>query len=1023
MKNVINRILEGEYRSDQTQYDLTFSHEKITGELINGEEREDVFWIYGPIGVPPGAPEGTPTATEGYVYTDDMNVELHTTEFAGPESQIAFCFRAKKSLPTLVRRGEFTIVSNHGEYTVPYEYTIVAREIESSLGSIKNLFHFTNLAKSNWREALELFYSPDFLSILSGQDRQYVTVYRGLTGASPSQNEELNEHNLEEFLLAIKKKQKIEYKIAETKVEIPATPEPMEHSLKITRSGWGYTALACQAEGDFLTVGKDFLGEDDFTAGVCHLPYYIDYGFLHGGRNYGRIIIRSAYAEFIIDITVSKYDSSVRKGVKQRQVYKRHIFEMMDQYVAFRAKIINQTTWQIKNEMLTDSLMAAGDKELLPKLFRAQLMLTENRVNEAGKMLAHAENALRGREKEEPELWCYYLYLTTLESREDALTSTVAEEVERIYKRSKSSWQIAWLLCYLKEEYLDNPAKKWKFLGEIISSGCRSPIIYVEAWQALRQNPALLTRLQDFEIHLLSFAARRGILQKNLIPQIVYLIGKSKTYSPTLYRILQACYAASPSDEVVQGICELLIKGGKSGPDYADWFRLGVQKDVKVTRLFEYYLLSLPKDKEEKIPKQVFLYFAYNNEPDARYHAYLYAHVHKNRELYPDIYANYAEKIERFVVDSLAQGRTGQWLALLYRNYITNDMLNDKNAAALVEILFGVRITVFRQNIREILVLYDKGNREITYRISGGEGNIVLYGRDYHLFLVDEAGNRFANPGDYQIERWLKPDRLGRIIAPLVSDRIGFDIWLCEKGDDMALPDAANLAAYQRIFANDYLKSPYRETVCLNLLRYYQENDMPEPLERMLLALAPRDIDQGSQEEVLKMMIGAALYQKAYEWLLIIGETVIDTKLLLRALSACIDEEATSADRAMLALAYRAFDAAKYDEKTLTYLARFYNGSLRRLRDIWKAVKEFNLDTYALSERLLIQMLYSGAYVGERMAIFAHYVASGGKTALVSAFVAQTAHDYFVDGKITDVIVFRQIQKLLEQGEELDFVC
>jgi hypothetical protein len=57
------------------------------------------------------------------------------------------------------------------------------------------------------------------------------------------------------------------------------------------------------------------------------------------------------------------------------------------------------------------------------------------------------------------------------------------------------------------------------------------------------------------------------------------------------------------------------------------------------------------------------------------------------------------------------------------------------------------------------------------------------------------------------------------------------------------------------------------------------------------------------------------------------------------------------------------------------------------------------------------------------MAIFAHYAAGGGKADLVSAFVTQNARDYFVEGKITDVIVFRQIQRLLEQGEELDFVC
>ena len=65
--------------------------------------------------------------------------------------------------------------------------------IESSVGSIKNLFHFANLAKSNWAEAVNLFYSPEFESIFSGSDAQYADDYYGLSACNGS------EQNMEEF--------------------------------------------------------------------------------------------------------------------------------------------------------------------------------------------------------------------------------------------------------------------------------------------------------------------------------------------------------------------------------------------------------------------------------------------------------------------------------------------------------------------------------------------------------------------------------------------------------------------------------------------------------------------------------------------------------------------------------------------------------------------------------------------------------------------------------------------------------
>ncbi|MCL2718083.1 MAG: DUF5717 family protein [Lachnospiraceae bacterium] len=1005
MKSIITRILEGDLHPNAGILD--FSCAKIDLELCPGEDYEGTFQIYGPSGKP----------TEGFVYTDDLDMELYTREFAGRESEIAFCFHSGKTIPGDTRNGEFVIISNHGEFAIPYHITIIAKEIESSLGPVKNLFHFTNLAKTNWGEALNLFNSSSFLELLKGADKQYITIYRGLSGGNK------NDQNMEEFLLAIKKKQKIEFFAGESNINLKVTNEPIEYLLPVTRNGWGFSNLYCQLEGDFLTCDKEVIREEDYLANTYKLPYYINFDKLYSGKNFGRIRLFNADTEINIPVTVSKTDTGVRKKTRRLHEHKSDIFKLMNLYIDFRAKQLSQAAWRKETEQLIDRMISASDKDLLPKLYRIQLLITENRINEASRLLNHADSLLAGREREMPELWCYYLYLTTLENRDVAITSRVAYEVERFYLKDRGNWRIGWLLCYLKEEYVANPAKKWAFLRELIKQGNNSPVILVEAWQLLKQKPEYLTRLDEFEIRLLLFAARRGLIPKSLIPQIVYLAGKSKSFSNFLYQILTACYEISNSDEVVQAICELLIKGEKTGPDYFSWYLGGVGRDINVTKLYEYFIFSLDQENEAEIPKQVLLYFAYNSEIDYRYQAYVYAFVHKNRDIYPEIYANYSGKIERFVANQLSRARTGKWLAYLYKNYITQAMINDDNVNGLADILFTVKIEILKENIREIIVLYDKVNLEITNRAGGKVNYIILYGMEYQIILVDSEGNRYAGPENYRIERWLNPDKIGRMIAPMVKERIGFDIWVCEQGDEIAVVTRSNLSAYERICLTDYLVSPYRETLCLNLIRFYHDFEENESLDKILKTLKLADIDCRYHEEILKILTVRQLYFEAYEWLSKISTQILDTKLILRILRYIIPDEGAAADRMILNLAFQSFKAAKYDEKILNYLINFYTGSIRKQRDIWLAGKSFGLDTFNLSERLLTQILYTGTFVGEQMEIFRDYVTGGGKGDIIKAFIIQNAYEYFANDKVIDAAIIRQMEKFVENNEVLDFIC
>ena len=246
MREVVEQILNGTY--DYEKGALDFSCAKLEITLQKGEVYEGSFKIF--------ATEGK--YTTGYVTTTDYRMECLTPEFVGNEADIYFRFHGEWLDEGEVTKGEFLVVSNQGEYYLPYVVSVDYVIPQSSIGPIKNLFHFTNLAQSNWKEAVRFYYSPAFPYVLKNSDKQATLLYQGLSKF------EGNEQNVEEFLIALNKKQKIEYIVAEDYLRLNAPQTMAETSLTIIRNGWGYTYLEVWAEGDFLFLENNVLTEEEF---------------------------------------------------------------------------------------------------------------------------------------------------------------------------------------------------------------------------------------------------------------------------------------------------------------------------------------------------------------------------------------------------------------------------------------------------------------------------------------------------------------------------------------------------------------------------------------------------------------------------------------------------------------------------------------------------------------------------------------------------------------------------------------
>ena len=1002
MQDTIEKILEGNFNKGIRSLD--FSDPVIELSLHEGENYEGSFTIFGPEN----------EVTEGVVSSTRLRMKCLVNRFSGPKEEILYFFDASGMTEGDAIKGEFRIISNQGEYYVPYDVKIVSGTLQSELGNIKNLFHFANLARTNWEEAVGLFYSEEFERVFSGVDRQYYGIYKGLAAGSR------REQNVEEFLLEIKKKQKVQFLLEESEIRMDNPVNMEEGRLIINRNGWGYSELFVEKEGDFLVLEKEVIRDEDFLGNCYRLPFYISEERLHEGRNYGTIHLYNPYVSLTAQITVIN-KSVTTKVLGMRRQRKHMIMELMQYYEAFRTRKISAASWMKETGELVDKLIQMDDRDMAAKLFQVQLLITEERYNEAQWFLDQVSKELEGHF--EPTLYCYHLYLTTLLNRQEEYIDEVAGQVERIFTQNSDNWKIAWLLLYLAEDYTRSASRKWIILEDQCMQGCKSPVIYIEAWNLILANPTLLMKLASFELQVLNYAAKKELLTPGVIEQVVYLAGKQKNYSGRLFFILKSCYKAVPTDEVLQAICTLLIKGNVTEEFAFPWYEKGIEKELRITRLYEYYMMSLKLTPEKEIPKIVLMYFAFDSNLDSLHNSFLYAYIHRNKAQYPELYESYREQIERFVVFQILKGKNNQYLAYLYKNLITPTMITEETAKGLSTALFMHQLTVMRRDIRKVILVYEKEKQEVVYPVTGREIYIPVYGSDCQLLLEDGRGNRYCRGEEYIMERLLMPDKIASMIAPYVADCIHFDLWLCEKGKEMAQINESNVAYMKRITQSEQVVEDVQREIRMKLIHFYYDQDRMKELDDYLKELSPEQIESNCFAQIVRFMVLRGMYEKAYDWIQLRGGEGIEAKLIVRLCSRLLAIEGMPEDDTMTMLIFMAFKAGKYDENLLRYLCMYFRGTCKEMRDVWKAADAFGVDTYELCERILIQMLYTGAFVGEGAEIFRKYISGGAKTEVELAFLAQSAYDYFVQDKVTSEFVLEDMQRVINRQEEIPLVC
>ena len=1001
MRKVIERYAAGIFENNS--HKLNFSVPKIEASLPSDEISDGSFRIA----------SSDKKTFNADIYSSDMRVIVRNDHVSGEDVMIHYVFDPTGLENGHEIKGDIQVVSDCGEFYLPFCFTVVKGYAKSSLGNVRNLFHFTNEAQTNWDEAVTLFYSKQFLQVFEGNDRVHLDKYRGLS------NIKGNGQAVEDFLVAINKKQPITYSVERNSYEFNEVTEELRCEVELHKSTWGYVDVDLTKSGDFIALEKNHLSYSDFLGNTHKLVFYIDGEELHEGKNYGTINIRSNFQEIEITIIARLRQRTNAARIERRE--KRNLMcRLMRHYIDFRMKKTGVGAWVRESMKIVERFNALDEKNPISRLYQAQLLLVQQRFNEANWILDHVEAEMNIREYGD-KVYAYFRYLKSLYVRENAFIEEVCVEIRDFYKNSPNSFELLWMLFYLDENLSQNSNNKIEEITALFERGCTSPVLYIEAYNFYSANPEKLTKIGHLEEQMLILAIKNGVIDNEIRKQVLYIASKVRNYSDTLIKILEGIYKISEDDEIVGIVTTLLIKGSKVGEQYFPWFEKAVDMQLRITKVYENYMYCLPADYNKPLPKPVLMYFNFRNDLEPSQIARLYVNMINHKRELVESYEAYRENMQVFAVEQIAQCHIDKELAVIYKDVLFPEMIQPSMAANLSRLLFAHEVKAPKE-AQFVILVQNQFEGEQRFTVQDGYAYPFVYSTDYILFYEDASGRRWQVESE-NVEKLINEAVFVPAVKNYVNDNVYFSMYLCEGKRHYVVVDDDNVEFCRELADSDKVRESYKREIRMSLLHYYYDNDQITTLDEFLQGLDIRILTAKDRAEVVKFCVRRGMYEKAYQSVSIYGMDEVSAKVCVRICNHMISQKDQLPDAMLVKMCYYAFKKGKYDEVTLKYLVENFRGLTKELRNIWRAAVEFDVECYQIIERMLIQMMYAHTTVGEKEEVFEMYIKQGASSTVEMAYLSYSAYEYFSRERLTDESVFKHIIKNYRNGEKLNDAC
>lgn len=966
MKKRIEQLLNGKFIYEQPE--LLFSQDRIFATLKAGETTKDEIYF--------GTDDNR--RISGFVTSSDRRLVPGFDRFSGTTVRMPYGVDAEGMKPGESFEGWLCFTTSIGEYKLPFTVQVQTEEVKSAGRKVSSLEEFLHIAKEDFHEAYRIFTERHFSLILSDQSEKIRSLYAGMS------QQTVTYQHLEEFLIAAGAKEKVTLSLNREEAGFYDVSESVQESLYIHRSGWGHLRADIEVNGDFLEAGKHVVTEEDFIGSTCEINYVIRQEKLGKGNQYGEIIVKTPYQKLVYHVLASRgTESAVNLDLLEKQ----YRISLMKEYLGYLCKRTDFQAWTAFTHEKLDRMGESGLKYPEYQLLEAYLLHLEGEDDQASEILERYQN--KSFHHNELELAGIYLYLCTqtglYRDKEQAL-----RKVQNFRMQKEDSFIL--LKLAFEMDHTLSPSKKIFLMEELFERGCTSPFLYLEAWNSICADMSLLHRINGFWAQVFLFAGKEQMLTEELVMRLAYLSGYEKAFNESLYRAMAMGCEAFPSDDTVEAICKYIMKGNPRKPEYFQWFSAAVDRGIRITRLYEYYVETLDTSYRRVLPKPLLMYFTYNNNTlgDSK-RAYLYACIIAGKERDPQTYESYRESMEEFAFRKLREGRMNENYATVYQEFMREPSDSEK-AQVIASRMFTHRLYTDDPKVRSVIVRHRQMKQEEIYPCIHGIAYPRICSEDAAVVFQDEKQRRYAATVDYNLTPLFDDREMVPAVLEKGADEPAVLLHYCQ-GQEIS---RKNLGIFQKLVLSPAFTDEYKRLIRKKILDYYRDHVQGEDLDACLEMMDYREYAMVDRKTLLEILIQRGLFPQAMSVVEAFGFEGVEERALLKLVSRMIIRCDCAEDEELIALSSHVYRQGIYDEVILMYLMKFRFGPVDELLDIWKSACGFEMDTYNLEERILSLLMFNWDYRSEGADILKAYIRHSGKESVIGAYLTLMSYGMFV---------------------------
>ncbi|MFR5414013.1 MAG: DUF5717 family protein, partial [Enterocloster bolteae] len=671
------------------------------------------------------------------------------------------------------------------------------------------------------------------------------------------------------------------------------------------------------------------------------------------------------------------------------------------------------------NQMMkeTEHLRADFPGDARAKLIQAELLILNGREDNASLALDDARDHVLAHREKQVELYCFYQYLRL------EIKPSVQQKESLVRYIRKLLWEdgeirpyLFLMLVKLDETMAQNPLELYRSMASLFNQGCCSPFLYASACRLMEAHPDLFVRLGDFEIQTLYLGVQKGIVSRVTALKAAGLALGLKHYRKLVERLFTKLYQTYEEQEILEAVCSLLIKGDCKEKDAFAWYEKALEQGVNLTRLYEYFLYSLPEDYGHLLPKEVLLYFSYDKDLDRHSRQMLYRNILEYMNPSAELYQNYTRHMEQFAMEQLFQSRISRSLAVIYEHMIYKDMIDSRVARVLPGILKSCRIRCGDSRMKYVIVRYEELEDEEAFLLEDQSAYVPLFSERSVLLFQDAYGNRYLDVKHWKVSVMDRPELLAQCYE-VYPDHPMLKLSECRDIVNRGVETDEEAALLEEIVTQMHLSPAFEGRLMQAVTDYYcqkasEDKDGDGVFNcAYLVQIDKKPMAVRQRQQICETLISQNYMREAYNMIRDYGSQYISTPRLMKLCTKTILMNLFDQDDLLLGLSHQVFCQGCYDSVILDYLCEHFNGTVSQMYEVLiQGVRE-HVETYDLEERLLGQMLFTGC-CDQMDSVFELYMKrKTTKEMVVKAYFTQKSVQYFLEEKDMDQRVFEYLKQ------------